>query len=503
MATLTVNGRKVTVDDSFRGLSPEQQQATVEEIAKSLGPGVSTAEDVLKSGAAGLRQGVENLAGMWGDAAKTQGDVASWIAGKLGASPETQQTVQQVGSKLHPFGMVASTQDIQQNVTEPTLGQNYEPQTTAGKYARTVGEFAPSAAVSPGTALQKASMAVVPAIASEAAGQLTEGTNYEPYARVAGALAGGLATTGRSPSAAKVAAKEAPSAETLKSTVDTAYQTLRDVGISYDPRAYAMSIQGMADDLVKSGFRRSNASDAFSLVDDLSKEFATTRNFDDINALVSSIGETARDLRKQGKGSAAKAVEIVRDRLMNLEETAPITSRIPLDRGRLNEVRGKVRELALRNIKERVLQEVMDNADTYQGGIDVGIRNGISNLLRSKRGQQMFKGEERKALLEVAQGRKSAQTLAKFGLSLTSGSGNSAFLPALGGIATGGVSLVAGGAAKELAPFFTGRALETAKAAIRSGKLRDNSALNEAAAKQIQANIRRLLAGQAALQGGN
>jgi hypothetical protein len=36
MATLTVNGVKVTVDDSFRNLSPEQQEATVNEIAGSL-----------------------------------------------------------------------------------------------------------------------------------------------------------------------------------------------------------------------------------------------------------------------------------------------------------------------------------------------------------------------------------------------------------------------------------------------------------------------------------
>lgn len=37
MATLTINGRKVTVDDSFRNLSPEQQEATVNEIASSMG----------------------------------------------------------------------------------------------------------------------------------------------------------------------------------------------------------------------------------------------------------------------------------------------------------------------------------------------------------------------------------------------------------------------------------------------------------------------------------
>jgi hypothetical protein len=37
MASLTVNGRKVTVDDSFLSLSPEDQEATVDEIAGSFG----------------------------------------------------------------------------------------------------------------------------------------------------------------------------------------------------------------------------------------------------------------------------------------------------------------------------------------------------------------------------------------------------------------------------------------------------------------------------------
>lgn len=37
MATITVNGRKVTVDDNFRSLSPAEQEATVNEIAASMG----------------------------------------------------------------------------------------------------------------------------------------------------------------------------------------------------------------------------------------------------------------------------------------------------------------------------------------------------------------------------------------------------------------------------------------------------------------------------------
>lgn len=44
MATLTINGQKVTVDDKFLSLSPEQQDATVDEIAASIGGAVPTTD---------------------------------------------------------------------------------------------------------------------------------------------------------------------------------------------------------------------------------------------------------------------------------------------------------------------------------------------------------------------------------------------------------------------------------------------------------------------------
>lgn len=37
MTVLNINGRRITVDDSFKNLSPEQQNATVDEISKSIG----------------------------------------------------------------------------------------------------------------------------------------------------------------------------------------------------------------------------------------------------------------------------------------------------------------------------------------------------------------------------------------------------------------------------------------------------------------------------------
>jgi hypothetical protein len=52
MATLNIEGRKVTVDDSFMKLSPDEQNATVEEIAKTLTPAAAAAPSVLSQAAA-------------------------------------------------------------------------------------------------------------------------------------------------------------------------------------------------------------------------------------------------------------------------------------------------------------------------------------------------------------------------------------------------------------------------------------------------------------------
>lgn len=57
MPTLTINGKRVTVDDSFLALSPEQQDATVDEIAASMG---ETGGQVSEQQAAGELGGIFN-----------------------------------------------------------------------------------------------------------------------------------------------------------------------------------------------------------------------------------------------------------------------------------------------------------------------------------------------------------------------------------------------------------------------------------------------------------
>lgn len=195
MATLTINGQQVTVDDSFLQLSPEQQEATVEEIAASLGSeqqdGISTSADIAASGISGIGRGVADLAGLPGTLSDLFNDAATWglSRGYEAITGEQAPDGSFFGRQQLPRS-VFSGQDARQGLSAITGGaSDYQPQTTAGRYASTVGEFLPGAAAFGGASpANLARFGVLPAVASEGAGQLTEGSTMEPYARTAAAL---------------------------------------------------------------------------------------------------------------------------------------------------------------------------------------------------------------------------------------------------------------------------------------------------------------------------
>lgn len=463
-------------------------------------------KDLGRSALSGVRQGVESLAGAVGSANEATGSAVEWVANSLGASPQTANAFGSVARRMSPMGFALTTDEIQ-GATNGLVGKPYEPQTVGGEYARTIGEFAPNSLLGPGGLARKTAMTVIPAVASETAGQMAEGTSLESAARIAGGLLGGAAAAGRSPSAVRMAAADAPTAEALKAQTDKLYGVMREAGIKYDADAYASTVQTMADDLLKQGLRPSVAKDAFALVDDLAKGIGHSPDFDDVNGLVVMIGQKARDAVKQGDNTSAKAFNVVRDHLMRFEEGATLSSRVPIPADELNRVRLAARDTAKRNIKSRVLDEILLDAETYQGGFESGVRNQIGNLMRSKRGKQLFKGEERAALLEVANGRKALRTLSRFGLDMRSWAGNASLMPTLGAGAAsyaieplaGGALLAAGTVAKELSPRLTTRAFQNASAAVRSGRLQDPTVMNEVKAERLRATVRRLLAADASV----
>lgn len=128
----------------------------------------SVASDVVQSIGTGLRD-VSNMAGL-------PGDVGNLMRRAFGMQP------------VHT-GLLPTSQGIQAT-EDKALGPAYQPQTTAGQYARTITDFLPAAFGGEGGAALKAADVLIPALTSETAGQATKGKPLEPYARAAGALTG-------------------------------------------------------------------------------------------------------------------------------------------------------------------------------------------------------------------------------------------------------------------------------------------------------------------------
>ena len=131
-----------------------------------------TLGDVARSFVSGAQQGITGVAGLPGS-----------VKEMLGQGPG-------FGTPWSPL----STRQLD-ILAQAYLGPYHDPQTTAGEYSRTIGEFLPGAIV-PGGAAIKAASVLVPAVASETAGQLTEGTPLETPARITAGVLGGLGVGG-------------------------------------------------------------------------------------------------------------------------------------------------------------------------------------------------------------------------------------------------------------------------------------------------------------------
>lgn len=155
--------------------APSQPRARAAEPAPSL------PADIAKSAGIGLAQGALGFATLPGNLESL---------GRLGID-KAATLLGFEDPKLSEDTLLPTYNDAKSTVEDFT-GKFYEPQTTAGEYARTIGEFAPVAAFGPAGAAARTANVLAPALTSETAGQLAKGTSAEPWVRAAGALAGGV-----------------------------------------------------------------------------------------------------------------------------------------------------------------------------------------------------------------------------------------------------------------------------------------------------------------------
>lgn len=398
-----------------------------------------------------------------------------------------------------------------------------EAKTTPGKYAGAVAEGLPYAIGGPGGAARALTTNVAGSVGGEAAAQMVPADSvFAPFARFLGTVAGGGVTAGR-PGQLRPGVRAANtitgawnsmrkavlSSEQLRQATDFAAQSLRDSGIHYDPNAYAQLGPQLLQRLQNIGAKRGVAgldpmqSAAYQYIDEITRGAGTVPDFNDIERTVSALGDRIRkEYGPTGDRQLAKALETVQDGLDEFQSTVPFATTpnvvgkggpvkpgaVPKTNEELNAARMAYRDLALRNIKSRRIQEAMARAEDNPNGFTAGINSEFTSLVKQAYNRRLFSDSERTMLSNVASGKSPITWLSKFGIDLghpnalnmisstaaNAGVGGIAsyFGASPAGAAAVTLPLLAGGTlAKSVAePFLKRKNAESVAGAIRTGE---------------------------------
>lgn len=262
-----------------QGVTTDQLRSAPQASGPTAQP-MGMGEDVLKSLGSGLTRGVTGVMGMEGDINQLAGKGIDWAKGKMGLDtseptkfrlPITPMAGLRIAADTAGLGGYLPEAPTSQSLTnsfEKNITPLHDPQTKAGGYAETIGEFAPGVLIpgGGGFARRAVQQVLAPAVASEAAGQFTEGTPMEPYARTVGAVLGGNVGGIKGAFRTKM---RMPSIDDLYASKNSAYQTVDQIGATYSPGAYDMMIAGMASAMKKDHLNPMRHPKAASMLQDM------------------------------------------------------------------------------------------------------------------------------------------------------------------------------------------------------------------------------------------
>lgn len=416
------------------------------------------ATDVAKSSGVGLARGSISLAGLPADythlLSRGVNAIQDYGATKFG-HPELRspETLAAENPKRPTVGTTFGLPDLTQTLgsraltkdVEGVTGDFYKPQTPYGEYAETTGQFVPAAASGPAGFLRRlVTQAVLPAVASETAGQMTKGTAAEPYARAAGAIGGSLPALIRMPTAASAA----PAVADLKAAARAGYQAPEVAALEIKPASTAALADNIRTDLQGSGFRALNAPQTFGMLDELKNPAGATVKVADIDSVRKALGKTAGNFTNPTEQAAANsAISKIDDYLLNL----PPGDVLAGDAGRaasiLKEAQGNwaamSRSARVAKAEDRAnLQALAANSGANQGN---ALRQQVKAILNNDKAKRGFSADEIAQMRRVVGGTATGNTLRIVGNLLGGGGG-------LGGMLTAGAGALAAGPAGVAAP---------------------------------------------------
>lgn len=525
-------------DGAIYEVEAPDEQAALNGFKSAMGmpsQDVNTVTDVASSFASALGRGTANLVGLPGTIGDALHGGLEWGLRKsyelaVGEEPDpySDSAVERFFAgptpevrAMLPFGgkAVVSGDTLTGGLSAVTGGaSDYQPQTTAGKYARTAGEFLPAAVAFGGGSISNLlRTGVAPAMTSEAAGQMTEGTAWEPYARIAGALAGGVAANRiGQPSSQKL-----PTAAEIKQSAgyNQLDSAMRNARLTKD--AYQTIVRDIWDEAQN-----------FGLTTDLKSRFGTTlRDFlkraetsggaslHDLELLRRSLRNAAGNtLDKASQTLSAKLIDKLDDAVDALSAQQIASSGAT---GRpVVEALKEAREVYRTGMKAQMVEDAIQRAQAAASGVENGLRVEFRKLVNNPRLARNFTEAERTAIRQVAEGNfttNALRFLGTFGFPIDQGRNwlgaiggstavgglaGSLFGPGVG-TAIGSAVALGGTAAKYGASKATQNLANVAEALVKAGPKGQATFSGAQAARQVagrEAVLRALLQSQSAVQ---
>lgn len=287
---------------------------------------------------------------------------------------------------------------------EGMTGQFYEPQTTTGKYFGSVAEMLPAMIGGPESLVTKfVTRALVPGLASEGAGQATKGTALEPFARVGGALAGGIGAA----KALAPRAVAAPTADALDAAAKSAYNHPEVAALELHPSSTKFAASQIVDGLNKRGFRELTAPQTYSIIQELKSPLGPTAKIADVQSVRTALGKVAGNFSNPVEQAAAnKAIKGIDDYLANLKPFDVAAGDAQKAASILNEAKGNyAASKRVSRVDDAEYRAELNAASAHSGGnINNATRQALKSILISDKKRRGFSADELAQMEKIVKG---------------------------------------------------------------------------------------------------
>jgi hypothetical protein len=443
-------------------------------------PSVGVGEDMAKTVVPSIGRMVAGTVGLPGDI----GSLAKTVGDKLPDVPTSSDTIlgrlaqflKDESAKSANLPAAQGSGDLPGSYVPPTSAQlqgsmegatgSYQPQTEPGRILDKAIQFAPAAIGGPETLATKALTRVIaPAVTSEAAGKLAEGTAAAPYAEIAGALTGAAGASGvanklRSMSAARTAQAAIPEVADIKAAARAQYQHPDVQAVQIKPNVASDLADTISTDLQhgqNSGFRPANEPKVFNAIDELKNAAnegrpATVADLDSVRQVLGNAGkekDITGSLTRQAV-AANRAIDHIDNFLPNLKQTDLIAgdaakANTILDTARQNWGAAKRAE----NVQTLAKNAEINAASSHSGAnIQNATKQAFKPLLKNNAAKAIgYNDEEKAALSSIVRGTWTGHIARAAGNVLGGGGGLGMLLGAGAGYEGGGVPGAIAGAA--------------------------------------------------------